>query len=493
MVTDRMSDRLPPQDLYAEQATLGAMLMESGAVDRARAILQGPQDFYREAHRRIYAAICAVDDAGDPVDVATVGAVLRRREQLAVVGGGEYLTRLVGEVPTTAHVIRYATIVRECAHRRNLILTSGEMQALAYDGELPLEVLEVRASDMLRNWASVAAQDDRATCLIGHDGYGPELQAALAGPPAHSWARSGIGALDRAMGTFAGHSTIVLVADTKTGKSIFGQQAIGTSARLFRDNDPGTYALAYVLEAYGVWRRRMAGWLGGFDSMVFRRGGAGMDVVQKWRDAEQELDSLPLLVNHRMRNILDIIRDARRIVDDQHEFADVKRLGLILIDHAQRLDADGDMVRKYDPIGLELEALSNELKCPILLPSQGTKTQEGRLQTKWSRAIEENASIVIEMTRGLETDTEYVRQTRFFGELSCTRTRLNSFGRLPYYVDVGGPDHTGYRRDLRMYDEADWRANGWRTKEQFLEWEENQRLAEEARKGAARRGGAARS
>ena len=128
----RMSDRLPPQDLEAEQATLGAMLMEAGAVSRAMSIVE-EDDFYREAHRRIFSAMRAVEEAGDPVDVVTVGAELRRREQLAVVGGGEYLTRLIGEVPTTAHVIRYATIVHEKAILRRLITAGGEIQALAYD------------------------------------------------------------------------------------------------------------------------------------------------------------------------------------------------------------------------------------------------------------------------------------------------------------------------------------------------------------------------
>ena len=486
-MADRMSDRLPPQDLDAEQATLGAMLMESGAVERARRILLGPKDFYREVHRAIYAAICTVDDAGDPVDLTTVAAVLRRREQLAKCGGGEYLARLIGEVPTTAHVIRYATIVRECAHRRNLILSAAALQALAYDQELPIAELEVRASDELRSWANVR-EEETATVRIGEDGLGPELQAALIGPPANGLARSGIGALDRAMGGFGGHSTIVVVADTKTGKSIMGQQCILTSARAFRDNEPGTYALAYILEAYGVWRRRAVGWLGGFDSMIFRRGGAGMDVLQAWRDAEQELQTLPLLVNAgRKRAISEILRDARAIVDDRHRYAEVERLGLILIDHAQRLQAPGDMVRKYDPIGLDLEELSNELDVPIILPSQGTQ-REGYLSTKWATAITENASIVIEMQRGLPDDTPQVRQMRNFGTFACNYSRLNSFGTIPYYVDVGGPDGARYRRDLRMYDETDWRAQGWRTKEQQLEWEENERLKAEAQRSAARRG-----
>ena len=471
-MTDSMADRMPPQDLEAEQATLGAMLMERGAVSRARQILADADDFYREAHRRIYSAICEVDDAGDPVDVTTAGAVLRRREQLAAVGGGEYLTRLIGEVPTTAHVIRYATIVRECAHRRELISVGSELQSLGYDGALGGDELNNAASDRLRRWAATSAEA-AATRRIGADGYRETLERDLQSAPGISLARSGILSLDKATGGWAGHSVIVAMAGTKTGKSILGQQCILTSARQFRDNAPGTFALAYILEAYGVWRRRACGWIGRFNSQTFRRGPAGMDVIERWQQAEKELNGLPLLVNDSLRDINAICRDARHVVDDAANFGGVERVGLILIDHAQRLDGPGRLVEKYEHIGLELERLANELQTPIILPSQVT-VNDGRAQTKWSRAIEENASMVMHMTRGDDDERPEVQMMRNWGELRCTRTREDTFGVIPYYVDLGGDDPR-YRSDLRMYDTDQWEAMGWPTREQQLKREEVER------------------
>ena len=129
---DRLSDKLPPQDLEAEQATLGAMLVEAGAADRVMGIVL-EEDFYREAHRVIFSAIREVYDRNEPVDLLTVGAELRRRGRLEVVGGGEYLTALIAEVPTTAHVVRYATIVNEKATLRRLITAGSQIQAIAYE------------------------------------------------------------------------------------------------------------------------------------------------------------------------------------------------------------------------------------------------------------------------------------------------------------------------------------------------------------------------
>ncbi len=124
-------DRLPPQDLEAEQATLGAMLIDPEAADRALSIVS-QDDFYREAHQVICSAIRTVRESAQALDLVTVGAELRRREKLAEVGGAEYLTALIGEVPTTAHVIRYATIVRDKAVLRTLVRRSEEFQRKAY-------------------------------------------------------------------------------------------------------------------------------------------------------------------------------------------------------------------------------------------------------------------------------------------------------------------------------------------------------------------------
>ena len=122
---------LPPQCLEAEQATIGACLIDPGALLRAREIITAG-DFYRAAHQRIFSAIERIDDAGDPVDVVTVGAVLAQEERLAQVGGGEYLTRLIGEVPTTAHVRIYARQVRDAKIRRDTIVAAEAVKADAY-------------------------------------------------------------------------------------------------------------------------------------------------------------------------------------------------------------------------------------------------------------------------------------------------------------------------------------------------------------------------
>jgi replicative DNA helicase len=124
--------KIPPQDLTAEQAALGSMLLEPGAAARALTLLEDG-DFYREAHRAIFRAMQNVDRRKEPVDLITIAAELRREGVLDEVGGTEYLTALIGEVPTAAHVVRYSTLVAEKSVLRKLIAAGMEIAAHAYE------------------------------------------------------------------------------------------------------------------------------------------------------------------------------------------------------------------------------------------------------------------------------------------------------------------------------------------------------------------------
>lgn len=113
-------DGLPPQDMSAELATLGAMVLHTTKAREARACGLLPQDFYRDAHGWVCAAVYALLDHGTPVDLATVATELRAAGHLDTIGGIEYLTRLVSATPYTDHVAAYVSTVREAATLRRL-------------------------------------------------------------------------------------------------------------------------------------------------------------------------------------------------------------------------------------------------------------------------------------------------------------------------------------------------------------------------------------
>ncbi len=124
-------DRIPPQSLEMEQATLGAMLIERAAIEKAGEILK-PEDFYRDAHRVIFEAILSLTQHDEPVDILSVQEQLKRQDVLESVGGSPYLVQLTDAVPTAANVEYYARIVEEKAILRRLIDASNVIQELAH-------------------------------------------------------------------------------------------------------------------------------------------------------------------------------------------------------------------------------------------------------------------------------------------------------------------------------------------------------------------------
>jgi len=116
----RRATRVPPQSLEAEQAVLGAMLLERSAIDAAVGLLV-PDDFYRDAHKLIFRAAGSLAGRNEPVDLTTLAAELETRGHLEQVGGRPYLAALLDAVPTAAHVEYYAKIVADKAVLRRLI------------------------------------------------------------------------------------------------------------------------------------------------------------------------------------------------------------------------------------------------------------------------------------------------------------------------------------------------------------------------------------
>ncbi|NUQ01478.1 MAG: replicative DNA helicase [Armatimonadetes bacterium] len=125
-------ERVPPQDLDAEQATLGAMLLGGDATARIAEVVR-PEHFYRDAHHHIFAACLALFNRGEPIDIVSVAAELRAQDRLEGIGGFDYLDRLVRATPYSANVERYAQLVQDKGILRELLFTSQRIAGSCYD------------------------------------------------------------------------------------------------------------------------------------------------------------------------------------------------------------------------------------------------------------------------------------------------------------------------------------------------------------------------
>jgi replicative DNA helicase len=129
---DLSSRKLPPQNMEAEQSVLGGVLIENEAVNKVMEILDG-DDFYRDAHRKIFNALITLSERDEPADLITLTNELRKTNQLDSVGGASYVASLIDSVPTAANIEYYAKIVKEKAILRKLIETSTNIITQSYE------------------------------------------------------------------------------------------------------------------------------------------------------------------------------------------------------------------------------------------------------------------------------------------------------------------------------------------------------------------------
>ncbi|MGC4046200.1 MAG: replicative DNA helicase [Armatimonas sp.] len=145
--------RLPPQDIEAEMSVLGAMFLgDRGAIEKATEALQR-EDFYRDAHGRIYEAMVALAERDEPVDIVTLRDELQRRGIIDAVGGLSYLIQLGEFVPTAANISYYAKIVADKAVLRRLIEAAGEIAGMAYGQSEEVDNLTDMSERMIFNVA----------------------------------------------------------------------------------------------------------------------------------------------------------------------------------------------------------------------------------------------------------------------------------------------------------------------------------------------------
>jgi replicative DNA helicase len=141
-------ERVPPQNLEAEQGVLGSMLLDRDAIARVVELVRS-EDYYRDAHRRIYDTIVELFERGEPVDLITVTDRLRDKGQLDDVGGATYVTALLNTVATAANVEYYARIVLQKSMLRQLIAAGTQIAHLGFEGENDVELLVDRAEKLV--------------------------------------------------------------------------------------------------------------------------------------------------------------------------------------------------------------------------------------------------------------------------------------------------------------------------------------------------------
>jgi replicative DNA helicase len=369
-VADTFRDRRPPWSEDAEQAVLGAMIMDRDAILRA-AEFSDDTLFYREGHRRIFRAIVALNERGVVVDVLTLANELALRGELDGAGGKEYLSHLLDVVPTSANVEYHARIVREKGLIRRLIETSTELVSEAYDGRrTSAELLDHAEQRILQ------INTER-----GREGFHrikellwpamERIEQLAQGGGSVTGVPSGFVDLDRLTLGFQPSELSIVAARPSMGKTAFILN-VAQNAAIQAQVPVAVFSLEMAKEQLVA---RMLAAEGYIDAQRLRNGRLSPDDFSRLAKATGILSSAPIWIDDSPGlTALDIRSRARRLQVEN-------KVGMVIIDYLQLIAGPPDSENRQQEISYisrSLKTLARELRIPVVALSQLSRAPEQR-------------------------------------------------------------------------------------------------------------------
>ncbi len=395
---DLLAQRLPPQSLEAEVSVLGAVLLDNEALSRVLEVMS-EGDFYREAHRKIFAAMLDLSERAEPIDLITLPETLKKRGTLEDVGGIDYLNSMANSVPTAANISYYAKIIKEKSILRRLINRATEIinQVFGATGDVQ-DILD---------------QAERSIFEISEDRIRPsfypikdiikssfktierlyEKRQLITGVP------TGFSKLDELTSGLQPSDLIIVAGRPSMGKTAFAlnitQHAAieaGVPSAIFSlEMAKEQLALRMLCSEAKVDAHRLrGGFLGDSDWPRLTRAAGSLS------EAAIFIDDTPSI------SALEMRAKSRRLKAEHN-------LGLIVVDYLQlmRGRADSDTrEQEISDISRSLKSLAKELNIPVIALSQLNRRVEERgdkrpqlSDLRESGAIEQDADVIIFLYR----------------------------------------------------------------------------------------------
>lgn len=391
-----LSERVPPQNLEAEQSVLGAMMIERDAIIRAMETLNR-DDFYRDAHRQVFEAMVILFERSEAVDLVTISEELRSNNRLENAGGLTFLTSLANMVPTAANVEHYAQIVREKSILRQLISAATTVVARCYDGQDEVSSILDRAEQAIFAISSMTrrrglGQLRLKEIMIDAFEYIERLYASgerVTGVP------TGFERLNNLTAGFQPSDLIILAARPSVGKTTMALNFVRTAA-IFHQAPVLYFSLEQTALQLAL---RMLSGEARIDGNLLRTGKLARDHWPRLAQASGRLGSAPVYIDDTPNlSALEVRTRARRLKAE----VDLK---LVVVDYMQLMHGGAraeNRQQEMSEISRLLKALGREISVPIIALSQLRRAVEQREDQKpqlsdlrESGAIEQDADVVM--------------------------------------------------------------------------------------------------
>jgi len=401
-------ERLPPQNIEAEQSVLGSILIDRDAIVRVAGFLHA-EDFYREAHRTIYQAALDLFERREPADFVLLIDELERRGRLEQIGGPAYLTSLINLVPTAVNVEYYGHVVERCAILRRLITAGGQIAGVAYDMQHDAELAVDKAEQILfaltqrRRAREATPISEVLEHYFDQIDYIHQHRGQTFGVP------TGFTKLDELTGGLQRSDLIVLAARPGMGKSSFALN-MATHAALKNNIPVGIFSLEMSKDQLV---QRLICSQAGIDSHRLRTGFIEESEWAKIAQAIGELSEAPIYIDDTPGiSVMELRTKARRL-QAEHD------LGFVIVDYLQLMQGrrSENRVQEVSDISRSLKELARELNIPVVAASQLNRSVEQRPNNRpqlsdlrESGSIEQDADIVMFIYREELRDPETTRR-----------------------------------------------------------------------------------
>ena len=426
-------ERMPPQDLEAEQAVLSAMLISPRALAEVSDWLQ-PEDFYHAAHGILFSAICELSRFDGQVDQVTLADYLKGAGKLDEIGGVVYIGRIATEMATGANIRMHAPIIKKHALSRSLLSLSSTLAEKAYEQQGAQEVAQWALQALL-----TLTQDQEQRRGYSMREVMGEVQVQLEKSMAQKkkWAGldTGFPGLNDRLNGLVEHEMTVCGASPKIGKTRLALQI----ARCVAASGQGR-ALIYSVEMKRIQLGQYWGCaVAGLDLARFRRGLVNEQEYDAYRSARAEIDQWPILVDDEAPlTIPQLYASAER------QFAKHPDIRLVIIDYLQLMEGpEREETVKYDRILRQLKDFKKRYPVHLWVLSQlsrevGTRKDRRPLvgDLRGTGMIEANADNIVLIYRPGMYDHLYPTEGHRV-ELICPYLRFSAPGSVPLQWNSG--------------------------------------------------------
>jgi len=391
-------DKLPPQNLEAEQSILGAVLIDNEALPKALEILD-PEDFYKQSHRKIFNVMTELFERNEPIDLITLTDHLKRKEAFDAVGGLSYLSSLVNMVPTAANIKYHSKIIREKALLRGLLRSATEIAGKVYEDNLDAEDLVDYAEKSIFDISDKKIKASFVTLKeVIKDSFEMierlyDKKETITGVP------SGFSDLDELTTGFQKGDLIIVGGRPSMGKTAFALN-VAQYVGLEMKEPVAIFSLEMTKEQLAF---RMLCAEAMVNSNSVRKGFIKKEDWHKLTGAASKLTGAPIFIDDSSSiTVLELRAKARRLKMEHG-------LSLVIVDYLQLMRGKGSFERReqeISDISRSLKALSKELSVPVIAVSQLNRSVEQRRPAKpmladlrESGAIEQDADVILFLYR----------------------------------------------------------------------------------------------